>query len=142
MRMIFVNLPVKDLEASKRFYGALGLPVNPQFTDETAACIVVDENIFVMLLTEPKFRQFINGDIADPARGVEVLNCLSCESRADVDATLHKALAAGGRPWKPVNDYGFMYGASFQDPDGHVWELMWMDPAAAEQGKHMEIEAA
>ena len=142
MRMIFVNLPVKDLQASKRFYEALGFCVNPQFTDETAACIVVDENIFVMLLTEAKFRDFIVGDIADPARGVEVLNCLSCDSRVEVDATLAKALGAGGKPWKPVNDYGFMYGASFQDPDGHVWELMWMDPAAVAEGKHMEIETA
>lgn len=131
MRMIFVNLPVKDLEASMRFFGALGFTFNPNFTDETAACMVIEENIFAMLLTEAKFRDFITGEISDATKATEVLTCLSCDSRAQVDDTLSKALAAGGKPWKPVMDYGFMYGASFQDPDGHVWELMWMDPAAA-----------
>jgi len=129
--MIFVNLPVKDLEASMRFFGALGFTFNPNFTDETAACMVIEENIFAMLLTEAKFRDFITGEISDATKATEVLTCLSCDSRAQVDDTLSKALAAGGKPWKPVMDYGFMYGASFQDPDGHVWELMWMDPAAA-----------
>ena len=132
MRMIFVNLPVKDLEASKAFFSALGFSFNAQFTDETAACMVIDENIFAMLLTEAKFRDFINGEIA-PASATEVLTCLSCESRAEVDETLSKAMAAGGKAWKPTQDHGFMYGASFQDLDGHVWELVWMDQAHVQQ---------
>ncbi|CAA2145525.1 MULTISPECIES: VOC family protein [Methylobacterium] len=130
MRMIFVNLPVKDLEASKTFFGALGFTFNPAFTDENAACMVVSDRIFVMLLTEARFRDFITGDICDASKATEVLTCLSCESRQEVDDTLAKALAAGAKPWKPNMDYGFMYGCSFQDPDGHVWELMHMDPAA------------
>ena len=132
MRMIFVNLPVADLEASKRFYAELGFRNEPRFTDETAAAMMIEENIVVMLLTEAKFREFITGDIADPRTGVEVLNALSAESRADVDETLSRALAAGGKPWKPVMDLGFMYGASFTDVDGHVWELTWMDMAAVD----------
>ncbi|WP_027174343.1 VOC family protein [Methylobacterium sp. 10] len=130
MRMIFVNLPVKDLEASKAFFGALGFTFNPAFTDENGACMVVSESIFVMLLTEARFRDFITGDICDATKATEVLTCLSCESRQEVDDTLSKALAAGAKPWKANMDYGFMYGYSFQDPDGHVWELMHMDPAA------------
>lgn len=129
MRMIFVNLPVKNLDASKAFFEALGFVNNPQFTDETAACMVVSECIFVMLLTHAKFRDFINGEISEA--GTEVLTCLSADSRAEVDDMLARALAAGGRPWKPAMDYGFMYGISFQDLDGHVWEVMHMDPAAA-----------
>lgn len=130
MRMIFVNLPVKDLEASKTFFAALGFTFNPAFTDENAACMVVSDSIFVMLLTEARFRDFITGDICDATKATEVLTCLSCESRQEVDDTLAKALAAGAKPWKPKMDYGFLYGCSFQDPDGHVWELMHMDPAA------------
>ncbi|WP_019907048.1 VOC family protein [Methylobacterium sp. 77] len=130
MRMIFVNLPVKDLEASKSFFDALGFAFNPAFTDENAACMVVSESIFVMLLVEARFRDFIKGEISDARKATEVLTCLSCESRDEVDETLAKALAAGATPWKPNMDYGFMYGCSFQDLDGHVWELMYMDPAA------------
>ncbi len=132
MRMIFVNLPVKDLEASKRFFGALGFGFNAQFTDDTAACMVVEENICVMLLTEARFRDFITGEISDATKATEVLVCLSAESRENVDDLVAKATAAGAKPWKPVMDYGFMYGASFQDLDGHVWELMWMDPSSAQ----------
>ncbi|MET0294307.1 MAG: VOC family protein, partial [Phenylobacterium sp.] len=123
MRMLFVNLPVKNLEVSKRFFNGLGFPTNDQFTNEQAACIVVEENISVMLLTEPFFRTFITGPISDPAKGVEVLNCLSCDSRAEVDETLAKALAGGGAEWRPTQDLGFMYSAAFRDPDGHVWEI-------------------
>ena len=129
MRMIFVNLPVADLAASKRFFETLGFSFNPQFTGEDAACLVVEQNICVMLLTRPRFADFINGEIADAHRATEVLTCLSADSREEVDRTLNTALAAGGKPWKPVQDHGFMYGASFQDLDGHVWEVMWMDPA-------------
>lgn len=135
MRMIFVNLPVKDLEASKRFFTALGFSINHQFTDETAAAIVVEENISLMLLTHAKFADFIVGGIADPANGVAGLTCFSATSREEVDGFLAKALANGGKPWKPAIDYGAMYGASFQDPDGHVFEVMWMDPAVIDQGE-------
>jgi predicted lactoylglutathione lyase len=127
MRMIFVNLPVKDLEASKRFFGELGFDFNPQFSDETAACMVVDENIFVMLLVEDRFRDFINDEIADTSSATEVLTALSAESREQVDEMIEKAIAAGGKAWKPTMDEGPMYGGSFQDLDGHVWELIYMD---------------
>jgi predicted lactoylglutathione lyase len=130
MRLIFVNLPVKDLERSKSFFAALGFSFNPMFSDQTAACMIIEENIFAMLQTEPKFREFITGEISDASKATEVLTCLSADSRAQVDDTLARALAAGGRPWKPNIDMGSMYGCSFQDPDGHVWELMYMDPAA------------
>ncbi|HEY8571834.1 VOC family protein [Phenylobacterium sp.] len=133
MRMIFVNLPVKDLEASKRFFTSLGFPINNQFTDETAASIVIEENIFAMLLTHEKFKGFIKGDIAEAGAGVSKLICLSANSREEVDGYLEKALAAGGKPWMPAQDYGFMYGVSFQDLDGHVWEVMWMDQAQVDQ---------
>jgi predicted lactoylglutathione lyase len=132
VRNIFVNLPVKDLARSKAFFAALGFGFNAQFTNDEAACMVVEQNIYVMLLTEPRFRDFITRPIADPAKGVEVLTCLSAESRAAVEETLAKALAAGAKPWKPATDMGFMYGISFQDLDGHVWEVMWMDPAAVQ----------
>ena len=127
MRMIFVNLPVKDLEASKRFFGQLGFEFDPQFTDETAACMVVDQNIFVMLLTEGRFKDFINDEIADANRVTEVLTCLSADSREQVDELVAKAIEAGGKPWKPALEEGPMYGASFQDLDGHVWELLHME---------------
>lgn len=126
-RMIFVNLPVKDLDASKRFFGELGFYFEEQFTDHTAACMVIDQNIFCMLLTEERFKDFINGDIADATRTTEVLNALSADSREEVDQTIEKALAAGGKPWKPVLEEGPMYGGSFQDLDGHVWEILHME---------------
>ncbi|OOG74068.1 glyoxalase [Sinorhizobium sp. A49] len=133
MRMIFVNLPVKDLKASRAFFGALGFTFNEQFSDDTAACTVISDNIFVMLLTEPKFRGFITGEISDASKGTEVITALSASSRTECDDMLAKALAAGAKPWKPAIDYGFMYGISFQDFDGHVWEFMWMDMEAAQQ---------
>lgn len=127
MRMIFVNLPVKDLKASMGFFTELGFEFNPQYTDDTAACMVIDENIFAMLLTEERFRDFINDDIADAARTTEVLTCLSADSRQQVDKTIAKAIAAGGKPWKPTLEQGPMYGGSFQDLDDHVWELLFME---------------
>jgi uncharacterized protein len=139
MRMIFVNLPVKDLEASKRFFTSLGFTINHQFTDETAAAIVIEENIVAMLLTEEKFRGFINGEIADATRTKEALICLSAESAAEARRFREKAIAAGGKPWKDDQDYGSMYGVSFQDLDGHVWEVMWVDQAIVDQG---EVERA
>jgi predicted lactoylglutathione lyase len=126
MRMIFVNLPVRDLQASKRFFGELGFEFNAQYSDDTATCMVVDDNIFFMLLVEDRFKEFINGEIADPA-STETINCLSAESREQVDETVRKALAAGGSEWKPTWQEGPMYGGSFQDPDGHVWELLHME---------------
>ena len=139
MRMIFVNLPVKDLDVAKRFYAGLGFALNPQFTNDDAASFVIEENIVAMLLTEARFKDFITGDISDTSKGKEALICLSAADRTEVDATLAKALANGGQTWMPAQDYGSMYGVSFQDPDGHVWEVMWMDPAVVAQGAHLEI---
>lgn len=131
MRMIFVNLPVADLEASTAFYTALGFIRNPSFSDHTASCMIVSEQIYVMLLTHEKFKGFINGEIADARTTKEVLNCLSASSRDEVDGFKRKALAAGGAEWKPNMEMGPMYGSSFQDLDGHVWEIMYMDMSAA-----------
>lgn len=132
MRMIFVNLPVKDVAASRRFFGALGFAFNEQFSDENTLCVKISDTIYTMLLAESRFRDFITGEISDTAKGTEVLLALSCDSRDEVDRTLKAAMDAGARPWKPVMDLGFMYGASFQDLDGHVWELFYMDPAHVE----------
>jgi predicted lactoylglutathione lyase len=126
MRMIFVNLPVKDLSASRAFFGELGFDFNDDFTDDAAACMVVDQNIYVMLLGEERFRHFINGEISDASKATEVLTCLSADSRAQVDDLVARAVAAGGKPWQPPIEEGPMYGGSFQDLDGHVWELMHM----------------
>jgi uncharacterized protein len=131
MRMIFVNLPVKDLKAAKAFYEGLGLANNPQFTDDNAACMVIEENISVMLLTETYFKTFIVGDIS--RAGTEVLNCISATSREDVDNTYTRAIGGGGKPWRDAQDLGFMYNRSFQDLDGHVWEVAYMDMAAFAQ---------
>jgi predicted lactoylglutathione lyase len=126
MRMIFLNLPVKDLQRSMGFFTELGFEFNPEFTNEEAACMVVDDNIFVMLLTEDRFRDFINDEIADASVTTEAITCLSAESREQVDELVAKAVATGGKPWKPILEEGPMYGGSFQDPDGHVWELLHM----------------
>ena len=132
-KLIFVNLPVTDLQRSTAFYEALGATKNPQFSDETATCIVFSETIHAMLLTHAKYRQFTSKPIADAHAGSQVLICLSSESRDEVDATVDKAAAAGGvADPGPRQDHGFMYGRSFEDPDGHHWEVMWMDLAAAE----------
>lgn len=125
-RSIYVNLPVKDLEASKAFFAELGFDFNADYTDENAACMVVDDNIFVMLLVEARFRDFINGEIADASATTEAITCLSADGRAEIDDIVAKAVAAGGRPWKPAMEQGPMYGGSFQDLDGHVWELVHM----------------
>jgi uncharacterized protein len=130
-RKIFVNLPIKDMERSQAFFRALGFEFNPQFTNEQGACMVIAEDIFAMLLVEPFFRTFTRKPIVDAKKGTEVLVCLSCESRAEVDDLVRKALAAGGTAPNAPQDHGFMYGHGFEDLDGHVWELVWMDPAAA-----------
>jgi predicted lactoylglutathione lyase len=132
MQMIFVNLPVADLDAAKAFYEAIGFTNNPQFTDETAACMVLSEAIHVMLLTHGKFAQFTPKPIADAHGSTEMLVCLSRDSRAAVDSITDLAIAAGGREPREARDYGFMYGRAFEDPDGHIFEVMWMDMAAAE----------
>ena len=133
-KLIFVNLPVSDLPKSIAFYEALGAVKNEQFTDHTAACMVFSETIHVMLLTHDKFRQFTPKAIANARETTEVLICMSADSRDDVDATLAKAEAAGGAvDIGPKQDYGFMYGRSFEDLDGHVWEVMWMDLKAAKE---------
>jgi uncharacterized protein len=129
-RKIFVNLAVRDLEKSKRFFTALGFEFNPRFTDDKAACMVISEEAYVMLLTEPFFRTFTKRDVCDTARQTEGLFALSCESRAAVDEIVRKAIAAGGKPAMDPQDHGFMYGWSFYDLDGHHWEVMWMDPKA------------
>ncbi|HEY9029326.1 MAG TPA: VOC family protein [Burkholderiaceae bacterium] len=129
-RSIFVNLPVTDLPRSRRFYEALGFEPNPHFSDDTAACMVWSETINVMLLTHAKWRSFTTRPIA-PAASSEVMLALSCDSRAAVDAMNEAAAAHGGRAdVNPVQDLGFLYNRNLVDPDGHVWEAMWMDPAA------------
>jgi predicted lactoylglutathione lyase len=134
-RMIFVNLPVADLARSRAFLEALGAVNEPRFTDETAACMTLSDSIHVMLLTHDKFRHFTPRPIADATAGSEVLLCLSSDSRESVDSTVGQAVAAGGTADpSPKQDYGVMYGRSVADPDGHIWEIMWMDPAAAAQG--------
>lgn len=127
---IFVNLPVKDLKKSMDFFSALGFTFNPAFTDETAACMVVTDDIFAMLLTEAKFQSFTTKTIVDATKQVEVLICLSCDGIDRVKELVAKALAAGGTPHSKPKDHGFMYLHGFQDPDGHIWELFFMDPAA------------
>jgi uncharacterized protein len=130
---IFVNLPVMDLKRSMEFFTRLGYRFNPQFTDETAACMVVSEDIYVMLLTHAKFKEFTPREVADATKSSEVLVCLSVESRAAVDEVIGKAIAAGGTTFSKPMEYGFMYGRSFQDLDGHIWEFIWMDPSAVGQ---------
>jgi uncharacterized protein len=135
---IFVNLPVKDLCKSVEFFTELGFSFNPQFTDETATGMIVAENIFVMLLTEAKFKGFTPKEICDATKSTEVLVCLSAESREKVDDLVRKAVAAGGSTYNEPQDHGFMYGHGFQDLDGHIWELMYMEPAAAHQGQELQ----
>ncbi|MDQ8756838.1 VOC family protein [Sphingosinicella sp. LHD-64] len=141
-RMIFVNLPVADLDAAKAFYEAIGAVNNPQFTDETAACMVFSDTIFVMLLTHEKFAEFTPKKIADAHATSEVLIALSAESREGVDEIADKALAAGGRESRERQDYGFMYARSFEDLDGHIWEPMWMDLEAATEAMQPETADA
>lgn len=128
---IFVNLPVRNLDDSIEFFTQLGYAFNPQFTDETATCMIVSDAIFVMLLTEAKFRTFTPKAICDATKSTEVLLCLSCESRADVDDRVRNAVVAGGTTYNEPQDNDFMYGHGFQDLDGHIWELIYMEPGAA-----------
>ena len=131
-KMIFVNLPVTNLAKSKAFYEAVGAPNNPQFTDDTAACMVFSEAIHVMLLTHEKWRDFTSKKIPNAHESAQVLLCLSSDTKEGVSELVDAAVGAGGKPDPtPTQDFGFMYGRSFEDPDGHIWEVMWMDMAAA-----------
>lgn len=125
---IFVNLPVKDLQRSITFFTALGYGFHPEFTDENATCMIIADNINVMLLVEPFFQTFTHKEICDATRQVEVLVCLTCESREAVDAMVAKAVSAGGTAPTPPKDHGFMYEHRYQDPDGHIWELVYLEP--------------
>jgi uncharacterized protein len=127
---IFVNLPVKDLQKSIAFFTKLGFTFNPQFTNENATCMIIGENIFAMLLVEKFFQTFTKKAICDATKSIEVLVCISRESRADVDNMVKNAAAAGGTIPRPAQDHGFMYTQAFEDIDGHTWELTYMAPTA------------
>jgi predicted lactoylglutathione lyase len=129
---IFVNLPVKNLNKSIEFFTKLGFSFNQQFTDETATCMIVTDDIFVMLLTEQKFKTFTPKEICDAKKYTEALVCLSLESRPKVDEMVRKAVAAGGSTYNEPQDHGFMYGHGFQDLEGHIWELIYMEPSAVQ----------
>ncbi|MER6747518.1 VOC family protein [Streptomyces fungicidicus] len=131
-QMIFVNLPVNDLDATKRFFTELGYTINPQFSDETAASVVISDTIIAMMLTREKYAQFTKKEIVDATKSSEVLIALSAESREKVDELVEKAVAAGGTISGETQDHGFMYGRAFDDLDGHTWEVTWMDPAAVQ----------
>jgi predicted lactoylglutathione lyase len=126
---IYVNLPVADLNKSKAFFAALGYTFNPQFTDDSAACMVISGDIYAMLLTHEKIKLFTPKQLCDARTHTEVLICLSCETRDRVDEIVKKAVAAGGKAHGEPKDYGVMYGHGFEDPDGHIWELMFMEPS-------------
>ncbi|GHB64734.1 glyoxalase [Streptomyces viridiviolaceus] len=131
-QMIFVNLATNDLDASKKFFTELGYEINPQFSDETAASVVISDTIVAMLLTRQKYAEFTKKEIVDSTKSSEVLIALSAESREKVDELVDKAIAAGGSASGETQDHGFMYGRAFDDLDGHTWEVAWMDPAAIE----------
>lgn len=127
---IWVNLPIKNLKRSVEFFTKLGYTFNPQFTDENATCMIVGENIFVMLLVEKFFQSFTDKTICDATQSAEVMMGLSCASRSEVDAMVRKAVAAGGKTPRKPQDHGFMYGHGYEDLDGHIWELFYMEPGA------------
>lgn len=128
-RKLFVNLAVRDLRRSMEMFSRLGFEFDPRFTDDKAACMVVSDEAYVMLLTEPFFKSFTKKELCDTSTRTEGLFALSCGSRAEVDELVRKAVAAGGSAAMPPVDHGFMYGSSFYDLDGHHWEVLWMDEA-------------
>ena len=128
--MIFVNLPVRDAAASRAFWNGLGYATDERFTDERTTNAQISDTIFLMLLERSRFEEFLAGPIGDPTAATSALLCLSADSREAVDALVDRALAGGATDWRPAQDMGAMYGRSFRDPDGHVWEVMWMDVAA------------
>jgi hypothetical protein len=133
-RLIFVNVPVKDLAASKGFFERIGFAFDPNFTDESAACMVVSDQAYVMLLAESRFADFATKPVGDPRESTQAILAVSAEDRAGVDALADAALGAGATPARDPMDHGFMYGRSFHDLDGHQWEVMWMSSEAVEQG--------
>jgi uncharacterized protein len=141
-RVIFPNITVSDLPGSKAFFAGLGFEFNATFSNDECACMVISDQAYVMLHNRSSFERFTTKPIADPAAATEVLLCVSAESREEVDELADKALATGGTHAREPQDYGFMYGRSFHDLDGHVWEVMWMDPAAVESGPPAEVESA
>jgi uncharacterized protein len=132
-RMMFVNLAVDDLDRSVAFFKKLGFTFDQRFTDETATAMIVNDQAVVMLLVQDRFKDFTEKELADPGVATEAIMAVSASSRDDVDALADKALEIGGAPANEPMDMGFMYGRSFQDPDGHIWEIVWMDPSALEQ---------
>ena len=132
-RKIFVNLPVKDLEKSKSFFSGLGFEINPKFTNDDGACIVISDTIYTMLLTEEFFKGFTSKKIADAHSATEAINAVSFENREDVDIMAEKAVQLGGTENGSAKDYGFMYSRSFHDLDGHIWEILWIDEEKADQ---------
>ena len=131
---LFLNLPVKELDRSVRFFTTLGFSFNPQFTDETATCMIVSDTIYVMLLTEERFRDFVPNEVSDARKSTEVLIGLTRETRDEVDEMVRQAVASGGSIYNEPKDHGFMYIHGFQDPDGHLWEVFHLDPSALPQG--------
>ncbi|MBY6414058.1 VOC family protein [Rhodococcus sp. BP-252] len=129
-RMLFANMPVKDVAATKNFFSTLGFEFNEVFSDENTASMVISDQATVMFLSDARFKDFISDDIADTTRSREVLMCISADSRDEVDSLVDSAIAAGGTSWMEAQDHGFMYGRAFRDLDNHVWEVMWMDPSA------------
>jgi predicted lactoylglutathione lyase len=128
--MLFANLPVSDVNATRKFFDGLGFEFNDTFSDEHTACMIVNDMSMVMLLEKPRFRDFIADEICDTTKAREVLMCVSADSRAEVDTLVDGAIAAGGTAWMQPQDEGFMYGRAFRDLDGHAWEVMWMDQSA------------
>ncbi|MCW3013279.1 MAG: Glyoxalase/bleomycin resistance protein/dioxygenase [Solirubrobacterales bacterium] len=141
-RLIFVNLPVKDLPASTAFFRALGFDFDQKFTDQSCACMVVSEQAYVMLLAETRFAEFTTKPVVDARAQTEAILCVSAESRDAVNAFADAALGAGGSTASEPMDHGFMYGRSFHDLDGHLWEVMWMSPDAVEQGPNDMAQTA
>lgn len=131
-QMIFVNLPVSDVDTSKKFFTELGYTINPQFSTDDCACVVISDTIIAMMLSKQRYADFTKKQIVDATKGSEVLLCLSAESREKVDELVDRAIAVGGSSTGDTQDQGFMYGRSFGDPDGHSWEVVWMDPAAVQ----------
>lgn len=133
-KSIFINLPVKDVNKSTDFFRALGFEFNPQFTTENTACMIVSDNIFVLIMVEERFKEFSKKEIVDATTSAEAIFCLSAESREEVDELVNKALSSGGSSSSAPQDHGFMYGWGFQDLDGHIWEVAYMDENAINQG--------
>lgn len=128
-RQIYVNLAIRDMQKSRAFFASLGFAFEPKFTNDSGACMVIAPDIYVMLLVEPFFATFTKKPLCDARTGTEVLICLSCDSRAEVDDLIARAVAAGGGIARPAQELGFMYSHAFEDLDGHIWELVYMDPA-------------